>query len=670
MDRVIDFRRPDSSTKQNVETKLSKTSRIFFTLNIIQVLAVGSIQTTMMLLGDFKGVAEGGMGPGRKVYMALFCFGVLYSCFLCLFAVRNENFLEVVAFVIQNFAYIVYSFVQVYHISYKKYHGLAMKIDKKLGILVIVNCVVLIMLNIIFTYLAHQLFIEYGWKIYKRVRFNVRLRAGYHYYELVICLMKMTLMFVTMFSICLNQTILRDFPTSVNYIISICFIPITLFMCLLAVYGIRKEIKFIMVIFLITLLTGIGLNGYEVYSVGKKTCKYCEAFYANQTTDIPEEVILHVVYLASVALVMFFLLSLATLKVISNFGIGLKSHFEGQQTSSTILAMGFPRGLVRSLFSSSMSKADSISSDLPDITRDNIIINTSSARDSLNSTDSAILGQGDKRRHSSTNSTVSDISIEFNDSENNNKSKLSVPNAGDFVKSNSMPDRLSNEQRPSVIERISKQASNRLHKLYYRTISVESEHDLCGCCFWRKRESVNSFGVSIDVNDDTLSNILSRYRVRSDSTSSGMEFYNPNFLPKSSSQNSDFSTAGFSEQHTSNFKDTFVMRPMGRVQNGGKFRRASEFRNGVSDIVSDVIIEEIEEIPRPVTLVRHGKAKSVETVFNIGTHASSSIQSSSSEMLDILDLVNAERRPSKSKVKPKRKRSKSLSSIKDLYSKR
>ena len=35
----------------------------------------------------------------------------------------------------------------------------------------------LLLLNIVFTYLSYKLYMEFGWKIYKRVRFNIKLRG-------------------------------------------------------------------------------------------------------------------------------------------------------------------------------------------------------------------------------------------------------------------------------------------------------------------------------------------------------------------------------------------------------------------------------------------------------------------------------------------------------------
>eukprot|EP00112_Aurelia_sp_Birch-Aquarium-sp1_P001381 Seg1147.8 transcript_id=Seg1147.8/GoldUCD/mRNA.D3Y31 product="hypothetical protein" protein_id=Seg1147.8/GoldUCD/D3Y31 len=173
MERDLGIRRPAPSKSEG----LSKTAKTFFGLNIFQVFAIGGIQGAMIIWGDFSPVNEKGLGPGRRIYMALFLGSVLYSCFLCLFAVKKQNFLEILAFVLQNYAFIVYSGIQVYHISFKEYENYQIQRQKLLVYLTIVDSTGLFVLNIIFTCLAVKLYREYGWKIYKRVRFNIRLRA-------------------------------------------------------------------------------------------------------------------------------------------------------------------------------------------------------------------------------------------------------------------------------------------------------------------------------------------------------------------------------------------------------------------------------------------------------------------------------------------------------------
>ena len=42
---------------------------------------------------------------------------------------------------------------------------------------IFLQAMVLFVLNIVFIYLAYQLYSEYGWKIYKKVRMDMRLRG-------------------------------------------------------------------------------------------------------------------------------------------------------------------------------------------------------------------------------------------------------------------------------------------------------------------------------------------------------------------------------------------------------------------------------------------------------------------------------------------------------------
>ena len=44
-------------------------------------------------------------------------------------------------------------------------------------IMIALQAATLLLLNIVFTYLSYKLYMEFGWKIYKRVRFNIKLRG-------------------------------------------------------------------------------------------------------------------------------------------------------------------------------------------------------------------------------------------------------------------------------------------------------------------------------------------------------------------------------------------------------------------------------------------------------------------------------------------------------------
>eukprot|EP00112_Aurelia_sp_Birch-Aquarium-sp1_P018976 Seg4606.1 transcript_id=Seg4606.1/GoldUCD/mRNA.D3Y31 product="hypothetical protein" protein_id=Seg4606.1/GoldUCD/D3Y31 len=347
MERDLGIRRPAPSKSEG----LSKTAKTFFGLNIFQVFAIGGIQGAMIIWGDFSPVNEKGLGPGRRIYMALFLGSVLYSCFLCLFAVKKQNFLEILAFVLQNYAFIVYSGIQVYHISFKEYENYQIQRQKLLVYLTIVDSTGLFVLNIIFTCLAVKLYREYGWKIYKRVRFNIRLRAAFHLYETVVMLLKMEFLFLTTFAICLNQTILREKYKTFSYIASFVSIPLCFGVSLAGVWSIRRENKAVAGFFILGVLSALVYFVFKMARVATKTCTGCQEFL-KLTEDIPGEVDMHIIYLATINLVLLTSLLVASIKAFRNFGIGLAAHFDAS-AGPKLTVLNLSKNVLTSIVTSS-----------------------------------------------------------------------------------------------------------------------------------------------------------------------------------------------------------------------------------------------------------------------------------------------------------------------------
>ena len=316
--------------------------------------------------------------------------------------------------------------------------------------------------------------------------------------------------------------------------------------------------------------------------------------------------------------------------------------------NSNTLSMGFPGDLVRSLFyqgSASFQTANSMTpTDIPEENRDNVIANptivltstspktVSKIHDPVSSELSMIdINSNEKQQISSSSKTANrKISIISVDSDSSSIDGLTVPRV--YMKSNSMPDRMPVEQRPSVMGRISKQATNHLNSLYYRSVSVESQHSLCGCYFWRKRQRYDSYNMPMDENDAaTMSNILTRYhssnrrgRDRAD-TNVSMEFRNTNFNPSDDenasvdqipsalkAENKPCNKTGICS--IANNKENHILKNNHRTT-----KAVSKYRTGnlLSGIVSDVIIEEqYEEEEEPVSSLNKNGAtvKPLQTI--------------------------------------------------------
>lgn len=272
--------------------------------------------------------------------------------------------------------------------------------------------------------------------------------------------------------------------------------------------------------------------------------------------------------------------------------------------------MGFPRELVRNFFHSSVSRMDSMPDYLPDDnTLDDVIGNPTIMLSSPLATTNT--RKGSFARKSITNdSSIIDIdsSSSFNSirrgktlssGEDNNNGGLTVPT--EYMKSNSLPDRIPHEQRPSVMGRISKQATNHLNNLYYRSVSIESQHSLCGCYFWRKRQSYDSYGVAINADDAAaVSSILARHRRGRTDTNVSLAFRNENFNPVMEEE----SNADITLQTERNNADSrHSSAKASATDSRGNHHRHKYWTTttggGVSNIVSDVIVEEFEDSLTP-----------------------------------------------------------------------
>lgn len=340
MERVLNIRRPPEQSQNG----LSRASKIFLGCDIFQVVAVVVFQGLMIALGDFSAynnTEHPGMGPGRRIYMAIYMGAVVYTCFLCLFAVKRQNFMEIIAFDLQNFAFVTYSFIQLYHVRFKTYNGLRTSKNDALPKIVLANASALLLLNVVFTYLSYKLYMEFGWKIYKRVRFNIRLRGIYQIYEVLSCLLKMEVLYWGMFAIVHSLVLLRD-SHNILYVMSMIFIPLTFIYAGIGYYAVRHENRVLMLFFLTWTLGGIGYFLYKLYGFVTRTCNGCPEFEIDGK-DIPDEAFMHFVYLGAMNLVVASTIFGVAVKAYRNFGGGLAQHFrQKKKTPNEVFSAAKP----------------------------------------------------------------------------------------------------------------------------------------------------------------------------------------------------------------------------------------------------------------------------------------------------------------------------------------
>ncbi|XP_048579630.1 uncharacterized protein LOC116619178 isoform X2 [Nematostella vectensis] len=335
MERELESRRPRN--QQQSKQGMSFVSKVFFGFDIFQVVMVVVFQSLMIALGNYNAYnspEDPGVGPGRRIYMSLFMGAVVYTCFLCLFAVKQQNFMEILAFLLQNFGFVTYGLIQVYHVGFKKIEfpgrNATMPRDAQLLPIALTNSLMLFLLNAVFMYLSWKLYSEFGWKIYKRVRFNMRLRSVYHWYQLLSCLLKMEILYWCMYALC-NSLVLLQGTGTVSYYVNLVFVPFSIPYTALGICATKSEIKTLMLAFLAITLGAVGFFIFKLYGFITDTCMGCKEFHTTGK-DIHIEAILHFVYLGSLNLFLLVAILGVGYKVFRNFGLGLEEHFTPKET--------------------------------------------------------------------------------------------------------------------------------------------------------------------------------------------------------------------------------------------------------------------------------------------------------------------------------------------------
>ncbi|KNE58551.1 hypothetical protein AMAG_04117 [Allomyces macrogynus ATCC 38327] len=240
---------------------------------------------------------------GVPVYMLIFVASQVWNMYLSWDAILKQNTIQLIAFVAFNVCTFAYSLFQFRQVTRQEITN---------GPLLIVIPVVLGVFTIIFAALAYKLYLEFGWKIYKKIGADPNMKNMFRLYQVFLTLLKVDVFFMMAFSVQYLVLVLR--AEDYEFGVTIAAVPLTLFTILVAVYGLRRESKKLMVVFLISLLVGIV---YFVFKIVRIWTLNRERLYGTQ---------LFLTFFASLSLAMLVLTLINSVMCYFNFGKGLKTH--------------------------------------------------------------------------------------------------------------------------------------------------------------------------------------------------------------------------------------------------------------------------------------------------------------------------------------------------------
>ncbi|KAF9321491.1 hypothetical protein BG003_001613 [Podila horticola] len=218
-------------------------------------------------------------------YMLVFVFAQLFQLVLTWDAVRAQNTIEIIGIVAFNLCCFAYSIFEISQIRSSLFPpdpdpdfeffapGRAQDLLDSIKPFLIVVAVVIGVTQCLVTWLAYQLFQEFGWKIYKKIGADPNMKKMYRAYQIYLVLIKIDLFFFVGFSIQFIFLTLAKQTSDPEYWVTIFFLPATLLILMVAVYAVRHESRRWMAFFLTTMLAGVGYFIFKVYRMYSKEKK-------------------------------------------------------------------------------------------------------------------------------------------------------------------------------------------------------------------------------------------------------------------------------------------------------------------------------------------------------------------------------------------------------------
>jgi len=221
-----------------------------------------------------------------------------------------------------NLIFLIYAVVQIFEIRGALPNNTASSqsaiFDIPIDILVIIIPFVIALAELAYVVLGWSIWREFGWKVYKLLGADRRIKRLYVHYQILACIMKFDVFFWGGFSIQLIWLVLQ--PTNVEYFITVAALPASLVVLVAGHLGARYENKSLMYAFM---LSCVGACGYFTFKLFR--------IISQRDDDNIKPVFKTLTAFAAIAITFLIATFVWSCIVLSNFGSGLKTHMSKEK---------------------------------------------------------------------------------------------------------------------------------------------------------------------------------------------------------------------------------------------------------------------------------------------------------------------------------------------------
>ncbi|KAK7694378.1 hypothetical protein QCA50_001564 [Cerrena zonata] len=253
------------------------------------------------------------------VYLAIFAVAHIFQFAMALDAVYARNTLQFIALTIFNAIFLVYSVIQIGEIN-----GLIptdtpgfshIRIDV---LTKIIPCVISVA-EVAYIALGYKIYTEFGWKVYKFLGADRRIKTMYAHYQIFLCLVKFDLFFWVTFSIQFIFLVLNK--TDAEYYLTCAALPLSIIVLIEGHLAARYENKWMMLTFMGGCAAAMVYFSYKLIKVIR--------FRQTDTFILVWKTMINFSILAIVLLLLTVVFGCLVMK---NFGRGLKKQMAKSNT--------------------------------------------------------------------------------------------------------------------------------------------------------------------------------------------------------------------------------------------------------------------------------------------------------------------------------------------------
>ncbi|ORZ02590.1 hypothetical protein BCR43DRAFT_509751 [Syncephalastrum racemosum] len=327
-DQRKEFALQHSETKINFWSS-SRYSTFLVLFAIFEAIVVIALEAVVFAKFYSSGFAQDSLGRGIPVYLMIFIVCQIYQVAISWDAVRMQNTIQVIAFILFNlccFIYAVFQFQQISEALHNDGDGAevdAGRLEWIITRLLIANAVVIGICELVYFYIGARLYQEFGWRIYKKIGADPEIRNMYRWYQILLTILKVDMFFFVGYSI--QYLVLVLHPGDPEFPLTIIALPLTCLFLILAVYAVRHESRTLIIIFFVGLAAGCAYFIFKIYRIYDPDQAYKYLFVNKFLT-----------FFASVSLALLVLTIINAALCWSNFNKGLKAHLLRDRNESSL----------------------------------------------------------------------------------------------------------------------------------------------------------------------------------------------------------------------------------------------------------------------------------------------------------------------------------------------